>query len=129
MVEGRDLGGAERCELGVGGGGRGGLGGERGRRTVAPAAVGAGLFAGVDEFQPEAAGEGGRCAVPGLGGDAQLDGVGVADPQRRGAAAYVAVVPLGGAEVGGVVVVGLYVLPAGPGAAAGGAGADLDPAP
>lgn len=64
----------------------------------------------------------------GLGGDAQLDGVGVAHPQRRGAAPYAAAVPLGGAEVGGVVVVDLDVLPVGP-LAAGGAGADLYPAP
>lgn len=61
--------------------------------------------------------------------DADLDAVGVADPEGGRRAADLSRGALGGAGVGAVVgVVRLDVLPAGPGAGAGRAGTDLDAA-
>ncbi|QLH22210.1 hypothetical protein HYQ63_17645 [Streptomyces sp. Rer75] len=85
--------------------------------------------AGVDEFEAQPGGEGGRCGAGGPGGaDAGLDAVGVADPQRGGAAARMARAAVGGAGggVGRVVVVRPEVAPGGPHPGAGGTGAHLE---
>lgn len=67
-------------------------------------------------------------AAVGFGPDPHLHAVRVTHPQRCRGAVDAAGDALGRAGVGGVVVVGLEVLPAGPGVGAGRTGADLDAA-
>lgn len=111
-------------------GGRGGCPGGHARRCPR-----------VDQFQAHTGGErgGGRKGAGASGRllrtafrvrvDANLDAVGIADPERGRGASDPSRSALGRAGVGTVVgVVGVDVLPAGPGAGAGPAGADLDAA-